>query len=318
LTPTADQLEEFREEGPDSQQALQTIVDAEQAYLESDPDAKAAIEERYAAYAATVGFANLEVLKAKWSDALQRNDTVLVAPLMKEALERNSVALSPNSIALAQLTRQALQGGIEVLESAISEHKPSDQGMMTPGIRFKPSPLFSEQVEPFFAEKCRTTSDHKGYTAQVEFQNRMTLRLWTDVFEDRPVREYTKAQAGEFRYLLLKLPKDHGKSSKDDATIRELIAWADAAPGDVPRLTMKTVKRHFTALRQYWTFLEARGHVDDNIFAGFSFPGTSTNKRRRRSSTAATSACSRGGRNRRTATTVPAIRGSSISSSCRR
>ena len=156
--------------------------------------------------------------------------------------------------------------------------------MMSPGIRFKPSPLFSEQVEPFIAEKCRTTSDHKGYyTAQVEFQNRMTLRLLTDVFEDRPVREYTKAQAGEFRDLLLKLPKDHGKSSKDDASLRELIAWADAAPGDVPRLMMKTVKRHFTALRQYWTFLEARGHVDDNIFAGFSFPGTSTNKRRRRS-----------------------------------
>jgi len=44
---------------------------------------------------------------------------------------------------------------------------------------------------------------------------------------------------------------------------------------------MKTVKRHFTALRQYWTFLLARGHVNENIFTLFSFPGTSTNKRRR-------------------------------------
>ena len=123
-TPTADQLRAFREEGPDSQEALQAIIDAEETYLESDPDAKVALEERYAAHAATGGFANLEVLKVKWSDALQRNDTALVAPLMKEALERNSVALSPNSIALAQLTRQALQGGIEILESAISEHKP--------------------------------------------------------------------------------------------------------------------------------------------------------------------------------------------------
>jgi hypothetical protein len=221
------------------------------------------------------------VLKADWSDALQRNDTALVAPLMREALERNSVALSPNSIARAQLTRQALQGGIEVLEGAISQYKPKDPVSSAPEIRLKPSPNFSELVEPFFAEKCRTTEDHKGYTAQVEFQNRMTLRLWTDVFEDRPVREYTREQAGEFRDLLLKLPKDHGKSSKDDASIRELIAWANADPQPVPRLTMKTVKRHFTALRQYWIFLLARGHVNENIFAMFSFPGTSTNKRRR-------------------------------------
>ena len=86
-TPTEEQL---REEGPDSQEALQAIVATEQTYFDSDPDAKAALEERHAAHTATVGFANLEVLKADWSGALQRSDTALVAPLMREALERNS------------------------------------------------------------------------------------------------------------------------------------------------------------------------------------------------------------------------------------
>jgi integrase len=49
----------------------------------------------------------------------------------------------------------------------------------------------------------------------------------------------------------------------------------------ITRLTMKTAKRHFSALSQLWEWLRPRDHVEKNIFRGFSFPGTKSKKRLR-------------------------------------
>src|SRR3546814_8983692 len=49
----------------------------------------------------------------------------------------------------------------------------------------------------------------------------------------------------------------------------------------VARLSMRTTKRHFSTMSQYWKWLKPLGHVDNIIFSGFSFPGTKGGKKKR-------------------------------------
>lgn len=279
--PTDAQRTEMLRNAPTSLDALNAIFADEEAYLDSNPAAKAAHEERRAAQTVIAQFGDPEELRATWTDALQRNDTSVVTPLLEIVLQTKGVAAPSNSLGMLKLRRQALESGIAILDE-VAYGTPTDGGRDAPSvIRLKPSPKLSELIEAFIAEKNRNTEERKGYTANVEGTSRMTLRLWRETFGDRPVRSYTKQEAGEFRDLLLRLPREHGKSSKLHATLRERIAWADADPRPLPRLKMKTAKRHFTPLRQYWKYLLARGHVDIDIFDGFTFPGTSSAKRRR-------------------------------------
>src|SRR3546814_9726676 len=44
---------------------------------------------------------------------------------------------------------------------------------------------------------------------------------------------------------------------------------------------MRTTKRHFSTMSQYWKWLKPLGHVDNIIFSGFSFPGTKGGKKKR-------------------------------------
>jgi integrase len=140
------------------------------------------------------------------------------------------------------------------------------------------SPLFSTLIDDFIAEKSRTTEDHRGYSEGEAGQARMSLRLFLELLGDKPVRDYTGADAGKFRSLLLQLPSSHGKSSKNRVDALTAIKQASE---DADTLSMKTVKKHFSRLSQYWKFLRPRGHVDKIIFEGFEFKGTKSSKTKR-------------------------------------
>lgn len=145
----------------------------------------------------------------------------------------------------------------------------------------KPSPTFFEHVEAFLADKQTKDDDGRAYTQQTVQQVRASFRLLVEFVGDKPLRAYTRADAGEFRGQVLQLPFSHGKSRSNPLTGPEAVARNKALPTPQRTVTMKTAKRHFSALSQYWEWLEARGHVDQNIFHGFKFPGTKSNRKRR-------------------------------------
>jgi hypothetical protein len=153
---------------PTSLEALNAIFAAEQTYLEANPVAKAAHEERQAAHMAIGQFGDLEELRATWTEALQPNDTSVVTPLLDIVFQTQSISLPPNSLGILKLRRQALENGIAILDEA-AYGKPADRdGDAAPAIRLKPSPKLSELIEAFIAEKNRNTEERKGYTANVE------------------------------------------------------------------------------------------------------------------------------------------------------
>lgn len=142
----------------------------------------------------------------------------------------------------------------------------------------KESPPFLENVKAFIAEKQRKADGIDPWTNQTANQAAVTFRLWVEIVGLKPVREYTKADAGHFREMLLKLPSSHGKA-RNGMHALEAIKLNEGL--GKPTVAMKTVKRHFSAMNQYWEWLNTLGHVDNTIFTGFKFPGAKSKKKNR-------------------------------------
>jgi hypothetical protein len=99
-----------------------------------------------------------------------------------------------------------------------------------------------------------------GWTAGVESQARVSLALFVEVCGDRPVDVYTRGDGDTFRNTLRKLPTVYRKSANDrDKPLVEIIAEADKAKA--PRISEKTLKRHFWAVSRFFAFLQETGRL---------------------------------------------------------
>nr|WP_052388609.1 site-specific integrase [Belnapia moabensis] len=117
-------------------------------------------------------------------------------------------------------------------------------------------PKVSELVEPYFNR--RETLDRT--THQVMNQERGTVTRFMEVCGDRPVDAYHRGDISSFLDTLRRLPATYGKSPKDkDRSLVDIIAEAHAKGAE--RLTDKTVKRHLSALSQFFQFAVDLGHL---------------------------------------------------------
>ena len=99
-----------------------------------------------------------------------------------------------------------------------------------------------------------------------------TVELFIGLMGDLPIGQITFDAAAEFRVLLLQMPATHGKGAI--ISPKKELARA-AADKTLPRVTMKTAKRHFSAMNSIWKWLVYKKHVPANLqpFTGHSFPG---------------------------------------------
>lgn len=120
------------------------------------------------------------------------------------------------------------------------------------------APLTSSLVEPFFTHR-KTVANA---TEQVMGQERGTLRRFIEAAGDRPVNEYGRGDITRFLGTLRRLPTTYGKSPKDkERPLADIIAQADAEQAE--RLSDKTVKRHLSALSQFFKFAMDQGHLSN-------------------------------------------------------
>ena len=165
--------------------------------------------------------------------------------------------------------------------AAIS-HAPGEQDR--PGSVAKPHGAgrqFDTCIDEFIEEKTRKTVDHRSWTAQTQVQARATFRLLQELIGRKAVGEYSRRDAGEFRRLLLQLPSSFGKAPGKSAAQAIQAANAAGEAQQIPRMTMKTAKRHFSACSGMWKWLKSNGDVTENIFIGWEFPGTKSKKKKR-------------------------------------
>ncbi|WP_154964123.1 DUF6538 domain-containing protein [Agrobacterium tumefaciens] len=104
-----------------------------------------------------------------------------------------------------------------------------------------------------------------------------TVELFIGLMGDLSISQITFDVAAEFRTLLLQMPATHGKGAIVSPKKELARAAADKA---LPRVTMKTAKRHFSGMRSIWKWLTYKRHVPatSQPFAGHSFPGTKSKK----------------------------------------
>ena len=139
-------------------------------------------------------------------------------------------------------------------------------------------------AEDYLAERSRKTRDSAALTGNALYQLRLTYRLWTEAMGDIPMAAVSGREAGRFRDLLLRLPASHGKARGRTPTVPEAVTIADAKEAQgvaVPRLTLKTAKRHFSSMLGLWRWAKRRDYVTSLPFAGFEFAGTRANRQAR-------------------------------------
>ncbi len=131
------------------------------------------------------------------------------------------------------------------------------------------SPVASTMVEAFgeWGQKSG------GWRPGAESQAKVSLGLFLEVCGDRPIDAYTRADGDRFRTALRALPTTYRKSPRDrNRTIKEIIAEADLK--NVPRISDKTVKRHFWAVSRFFAYLIETGYLPrdaENPGRGFTF-----------------------------------------------
>jgi len=73
-------------------------------------------------------------------------------------------------------------------------------------------------------------------------------------------KSITQRQLGQFRLFLDKIPKNHGKSSRDDdLPVKELIARGARLPAEEVGLSAEKINRHLTQLATLLKYFRSNG-----------------------------------------------------------
>lgn len=130
-------------------------------------------------------------------------------------------------------------------------------------------PNLGEASAAFVAKQKQT----RRWENQTAAQNEKSYELFIAVCGDKPLASYARKDAARFKDILERLPADYGKAARYQGLAPERILEIDASRGGLDaRLSLRTVKRHMSALSTLWDEAIPTGAATTNIFAGFKFP----------------------------------------------
>ena len=129
-------------------------------------------------------------------------------------------------------------------------------------------PRLSEVLPGFL----KFMSDQEVWRGQTLAQNTTTYNMFIECCSDRPVASYERKDLAAFFDLLRGLPKLYSKSAEwKDLPLAEIVARSKDQEHE--RLSIKTMKRHFSALGRLFAYLRKRGeYLAENPAYGFEFP----------------------------------------------
>ncbi|WP_347404005.1 site-specific integrase [Mesorhizobium sp. WSM4887] len=242
----------------------------------------------------------LDQTLAEQRDALRKNDFEKASPAAQVVMARSNLAeadLRPGEF--NQIRQAILRASIDIISelrarqdgdfnrdpqdrllkdalggaSAAPVGPPSQ--VLAPQVTPSPlvasgGPSFSEIAEAFRSDQIAV----KIWDHQTAGQARATYRLFAEVCGNKPLQDYTRGDADEFRKKIQRLPWDYSKApAYRNRSVDEIlkIAEAQAKTRDVQPITQRTVKRHFSALSGLWGSGLSAGAVSQNIFSGFRF-----------------------------------------------
>jgi hypothetical protein len=179
--------------------------------------------------------------------------------------QRNALAhgiLEANVTSLEEVRRRVL-GQVPTI---LTEEPPATPAATTPVI---PSgPLLSLAMDRY----CDYGAKEKAWRGQTQAQTKATFGMFQQVVGDRAVGSYTRSDLSKFYDTLRALPPLYAKDRRwRGLSLAEIVAASADEP--TPRLTMKTIKRHFSALGGFFDHAKRHGQYEgENPAYGFEFP----------------------------------------------
>jgi len=153
---------------------------------------------------------------------------------------------------------------------ALQAQQPTEQPERPQPVDSAPSdPLLSEVAARFVAKQKQT----RRWENQTAAQSEKSYELFRDICGDKPLAAYARKDAAKFKDVLERLPADYGKAARYHGKSPERILEIDASrDSQGARLSIRTVKRHMSALSTLWDEAIPSGAATQNIFSGFKFP----------------------------------------------
>lgn len=259
---------------------LREAIEADRENFESTPYGKpvyvkeADLEPHQDAY-----HADLELLEhLLWDarEALGQRDFDSVAHTVDELLVKHDL---PQGSRRA-LTLGVLKADIEIAKRSLDRLRGYSEDRHEPFVRSTPpsGPKLSV-VLPGFVEFMVV---EEGWRAQTRAQNDATYRLLLEWCGDKGIQAYTRRDLDGFYEMLRKLPALYSKDRRwRGRALRDVLEETQQL--EVARLSMKTIKRHFSALGRLFGYAKTRGlYEGENPAHGFDFPtkGRKGNPRR--------------------------------------
>lgn len=129
-------------------------------------------------------------------------------------------------------------------------------------------PLFSEVLPGFL----KFMQEQEVWRGQTLAQNEATYEIFIQCCGDRPIGSYERKDFAAFFDLLRGLPKLYSKSAEwKSLPLAQIVEQTKEQ--DLERLSITTVKRHFSALGRLFDQLRKRGeYLGENPAHGFEFP----------------------------------------------
>ncbi len=171
-----------------------------------------------------------------------------------------------------QQLRDWISSGPLGLAAMPGDPAPGASVMPTPAPPSASSPKLSTVLVGFI-DLMKSTGEWKG---QTEAQNTTTYAMFMQHCGDQPVQSYTRKDCAAFFDVLRALPALYAK--KAEWRGMTLAQIAEMSRGlKVDRLSMKTIKRHFSALGRLFDYLKKRGEYEgENPAHGHDFPSGKT------------------------------------------
>lgn len=237
-------------------------------------------------------------LAADTRNALGANDLFSVGLTTEAMLQKHGLAGRVDKVERTQVAQALMRGGIELAEAvraryegdfsfeprdkllarkveamfappANSQPQAAEQAAREQVNESEPGALFTETAASFVIKQKQL----RRWENQTASQNEKSYELFTAICGDRPLRKYVRKDAAKFKDVLERLPADYGKASRYNGKTPDEILALDAESGSQSeRLSIRTVKRHFSALSALWDEAIPLGVAADKIFSGFKFP----------------------------------------------
>ncbi len=193
----------------------------------------------------------------------------------KFGLPDDEDALAELSLGLAQVSLQMFEKKAEWLQKGIIdriefERQPVPSEVLAFQQPPKPTdgPKLSELL-PVYTDFMRTSG---SWTGQTLAQNEKSFSMFLEVAGDLPVQAYDRKLTAGYYDVLRNLPANYSRPVEwRGMPLAEIAQQKSAA--DEPKLSMKTVKRHMTAISKLFKHLHTNGQREgENPAKGFEYP----------------------------------------------